>query len=174
MFLSKSPFELSFQDYPEPDKWAVLVYFQGCNRACPDCHNSELRNEDCGYYTHPYELHKKLTKYCRKWHTDCVVFTGGDPLMERQLITLNYFLHYYGDYYNICVYTGAKLDEIQKKLTELGQIEYIKGGPFKRALKAKEIGKNDDYLQLASTNQFIANNSLEKLSYKGKFIFTGI
>jgi organic radical activating enzyme len=170
MYINLPP-QLSFQDYPEVDKWAILVYFQGCNRNCNGCQNTNLKSEKIGQYFTPKDLHLLLQKYTKKWHTNCVVFTGGDPLMSRQLPTLLEFLIIYGNLYQICIYTGADQLEIVNKLSEASKgnsFKYIKGGKFIKHLKTKnKIGKTDTRFQLASTNQFFLDTHFTKLTTNG-------
>jgi organic radical activating enzyme len=162
------PFKLSFQDYPEPDKWAILVYFQGCNRNCIGCQNTDLKDQTGGLYMTPMDLDKHLQQYVNKCHTNCVVLTGGDPLMERQLPTLHEFLTVYGHKYNICVYTGAEQLEIINKMSPITGVKYYKGGAFMEQLKSKTpIGKFSTHFQLATTNQFILDSTYRKLTTNG-------
>lgn len=173
MYLSL-PIILSFQDYPEPDKHAALVYFKGCDRLCPGCHNTDLRAQKGGDYHTPAQLDQVLQERCKRWHTSSVVFTGGDPLMCRQLPSLKQFLTTYGHKYNICIYTGASKKEIVDKMGDTPNVNYYKGGMFDEALKVEPIGKTDPSMQLASTNQFILNSKFETLTTKGKILFNQV
>lgn len=59
------PFQLSFQDYPEPDAWEVVVYFQGCR----GCQNPELQKINIGTKIYVKELDNLLEEHCARWHT---------------------------------------------------------------------------------------------------------
>jgi len=162
------PFKLSFQDYPEVASWAILVYFQGCNRNCKGCQNTDLKDQTNGLYVTPLDLDKLLQEHVHKWHTNCVVLTGGDPLMERQLSSLHEFLLVYGHKYNICIYTGADQLEIINKMSPIKGVNYYKGGSYIEQLKSKApIGKFNTHFQLATTNQFILDSTFRKLTTNG-------
>jgi len=164
------PLSFSFQDFPEQDEWAVLVYFQGCDRNCYNCHNPESQKQELtDVYVTAEELHELLQTRTHKCRTNNVVLTGGDPLMERQLPELRRFLKKYGfEPYNICVYTGASKKEIISKIGDIKSVCYIKGGHYEFKNKTKStIGKTKNGFQLASENQFILDTDHELLTVNG-------
>jgi organic radical activating enzyme len=166
------PLSLSFQDYIERDEWAILVYFQGCNRNCEGCHNTPLKSEMEGIDISPNKLHNLLQSNISKFRTKNVVLTGGDPLMPRQLGDLRIFLQEYGNEYNICVYTGASKQEIIQKLGDINTVKYYKGGSYIKQYKTTEpIGKNKHCFRLATTNQFILDHTFTELTNQGVLIY---
>jgi anaerobic ribonucleoside-triphosphate reductase activating protein len=168
MFISAWPLSLTFQDYPKRDEWAILVYFQGCNRNCEGCHNTPLRSEIEGINISPDKLHKLLQSELSRFKTKNIVLTGGDPLMNRQLKDVRTFLQEYGNEYNICIYTGASKEEIFKKLGDIDTVKYYKGGSFVQEYKTTEhIGKTSTKFTLATTNQFILDGTFTELTHKG-------
>lgn len=169
------PFQLSFQDYPEPDAWAVVVYFQGCLRNCRGCQNPELQKINIGTKISVKELDNLLEDNCARWHTRNVVFSGGDPLFFQNLPGVVKFLQTYGEKYNICIYTGAEIEEITRKFAGIDpkpHFKYIKGGAYIDIITYEGThGKTDEYFQLATTNQFFLDSELKKISQEGRLNF---
>lgn len=173
----KLPFELSFQDYPEPDAWAIVVYFQGCDRHCDGCHNYDLQKISEGTYFSSTELEYLIQKYSILWRTKNIVFTGGDPLLYLQLPSLSTFLNYFGSKYNICIYTGADRDEILNKmgngkLKSRNYVKYYKGGRYIKQLRIEgKHGKTDNHFQLITRNQFFLDSNFNVISNNGMLRF---
>lgn len=73
-----------------------------------------------------------------------------------------------GNDFDICIYTGALIDEVKK--LNLSGFKFIKCGVFD---KTKFIGskKTDDYIQFATSNQELYNEFLELISHDGIYYF---
>ena len=71
----------SLLDYPE--KVAAIIFTTGCNLRCPWCHNAGIVK---GKYDNIEE--KEIFDYLekRKGILDGVVITGGEPLLQPDLI----------------------------------------------------------------------------------------
>ena len=71
-------------DYP--GKVATLVFVHGCNLRCPFCHNPELVTEkfDRKKSVFESEVFKILKK--RSKVIDAVAITGGEPLLQKDLL----------------------------------------------------------------------------------------
>lgn len=77
--------KLTLLDFP--GRVACTVFLSGCDFRCPFCHNSELIN--------PGETASVMTEEAllaflqkRKGLLDGIAFTGGEPLMRRELPAL--------------------------------------------------------------------------------------
>ena len=73
----------SLMDYP--DQIASIIFTQGCNFACPYCHNASLipkPQEDDDYYSEA-----KVLNFldAQKEFIDGVVITGGEPTLHSDL-----------------------------------------------------------------------------------------
>lgn len=66
-----------------PGKVACTVFLGGCDLRCPFCHNSDLIDGGAPTLMDDTELLKFLEK--RKGLLDGVAFTGGEPLLRREL-----------------------------------------------------------------------------------------
>ena len=103
-----------------------VIFFQGCSRHCPGCHNPSTWNPDGGQEITISDLVLAIDK-----HTPLkrITISGGEPLLQLDsLMELVHILKKRG--YDIAVYTGHSLAEIPKKLLEW--IDYIKVGDYKQ------------------------------------------
>lgn len=66
-----------------PGKVACTVFLAGCDYRCPFCHNSELLTADAPKVTDDAGLLAFLKT--RQGLLDGVAFTGGEPLLRREL-----------------------------------------------------------------------------------------
>ena len=69
-----------------PGKMATVLFCQGCSLKCPYCHNAHLRS-----FTDIYEdlSWKELVGFLlkRRKMVDAVVFSGGEPLFQHDLLS---------------------------------------------------------------------------------------
>ena len=70
-------------DYPE--HLAAVIFFKGCPLLCPFCHNPDLRTSDGKGSTTWEEVIEFLRG--RKKRLDGVVLSGGEPLMQQDIVT---------------------------------------------------------------------------------------
>lgn len=156
----------SFLDYPNNSDISIILYLPGCNRDCKGCQNSNLQ------YFEEFEnldiLINYLIKKCSSAHTNKICLQGGDPLYKGNIKTTKYILSKLSKNYDICIYTGANIDEVKK--TDLKGFKFIKCGIFD---KTKYIGskKTNAYIQFATSNQKLYDENLKLLSAKGVFYF---
>ncbi len=73
--------KLTLLDFP--GHTACTVFLSGCNWRCPFCHNAELANGSAPAVMDDAELLSFLEK--RRGLLDGVAFTGGEPLLTREL-----------------------------------------------------------------------------------------
>ena len=73
--------KLSLLDFP--GKTACTVFLAGCDMRCPFCHNSELIEGNAEVVMDDQELLKFLKG--RQGLLDGVAFTGGEPLLRKEL-----------------------------------------------------------------------------------------
>lgn len=156
----------SFLDYPNADDISIVLYLPGCSRDCEGCQNSDLRFFDS--FENIDILIDILKQKCFKAHTNKICLQGGDPLYKNNLIITKYILTKLSQNYDICIYTGANIDEVKK--TDLKGFKFIKCGIFD---KTKYIGskKTNTYIQFATSNQELYDENLKLLSAKGVFYF---
>lgn len=106
-----------------------VLFFRGCSRNCPHCHNAELQSKDGGVEYSIDELLKLLWENCR---SKKLTISGGEPLEQSEaLYELACALN--RDCFDLCVYTGAEMSEVPQKL--LHELHYIKTGSYIEALR---------------------------------------
>ncbi len=123
-----------------------VVFFQGCNRHCPGCHNMGTWNIHGG---HEIEISALSSMIDTKTPMRRITISGGEPLLQAEgLLGLAHCLHRKG--YDIAVYTGNKLEDVPGDLIEL--IDYIKVGDYQRdyhtSVKPYVGSLNQDFIKL--------------------------
>lgn len=155
----------TFLEYPDNSSIASIFYFSGCDRNCEGCQNTSLKE-----YTplDEKEVLSSIVNYSRRLKTNKVVLCGGDPLYKKNIDLTRKILYNLGKDFDICIYTGALIDEVKK--LNLNGFKFIKCGVFD---KTKFIGskKTDDYIQFATSNQELYNEFLELVSHDGIYYF---
>jgi len=102
----------------------TVIFFQGCRKNCPGCHNKNAQAHGKGT-TIPIE--DLITLIDEKCCNHKVTISGGEPLEQSNaLIELAKALHEKN--YNICIYTGWHIEQVPQNL--LPYVDYIKAGEF--------------------------------------------
>ena len=156
----------SFLDYPDNTSLAVIFYMPGCDRKCVGCQNSELKKFE--KFENKEKLVEFLIIYLRRSNTNKLVLQGGDPLFKDNLELTRFILQKMGDKYDICIYTGADIDEVKK--LNLRGFKYIKCGKFEQKKFVGSI-KTDEYIRFATTNQYLINDKFECISKENIYYF---
>lgn len=103
-----------------------VVFFQGCARHCPGCHNPGTWDPSKGRETTLDDLVDSIDR-----HTPLkrITISGGEPLLQldglRELVKMLRKREY-----DIAVYTGHRLNEVPQDVLEA--IDYIKVGEYRR------------------------------------------
>ena len=123
-----------------------VVFFQGCARHCPGCHNPGTWNPSKGLQMTVSDLVATIDK-----HTPLkkITISGGEPLLQPDgLLELVRSLRKRG--YDIAVYTGNSLADVPQKLLE--QIDYIKVGDYQQehhtSMKPFVGSTNQEFIRL--------------------------
>lgn len=105
-----------------------VVFFQGCSRHCPGCHNPETWNPCGGFAMTVGEVVSRLKRAgLRK-----VTISGGEPL--EQPMALRALLRRLNDErFDIALYTGGARTEVPADVLHL--VHHLKTGSFVLALK---------------------------------------
>jgi pyruvate formate lyase activating enzyme len=110
----------SLIDYP--GKISAIVFTQGCNFACPYCHNPEL--VDPGRFMDIFEVADVLAYLKkRKGQLDAVVITGGEPTIHADLIEFMETVKGLG--YLIKLDTNGTNQEMIRKAISKGIVDYL-------------------------------------------------
>ncbi|WP_122643695.1 anaerobic ribonucleoside-triphosphate reductase activating protein [Luxibacter massiliensis] len=112
--------KLTLLDYPE--KVACTIFTAGCNFRCPFCHNASL-------VTHIHEENQipeeEIFAFLRKRQgiLDGVCITGGEPLLQRDIIDFVRKVKEIG--YAVKLDTNGSSFEKLRQMTEQGLLDYI-------------------------------------------------
>ena len=126
--------KLTLLDFP--GKTACTVFTWGCNLRCPFCHNAGLVTEAFAETVTADELYAFLKK--RIGLLDGVCVTGGEPLLQPDLISFLQPIHEMG--FEIKLDTNGTQPEKLRRICETGLISMvamdIKNSPEKYAVTA--------------------------------------
>lgn len=111
--------KLTLLDFP--GRTACTVFLSGCNYRCPFCHNAELARGEAPAVMDDAELLTFLEK--RRGLLDGVAFTGGEPLLTRELPELMEKIREMG--YAVKLDTDGGFPERLKVLLDRGLLDYI-------------------------------------------------
>jgi len=88
-----------------------VIFFSGCSRGCPSCHNPELQKFDFGEDIDTEDIIDMIKS--NKEMIDGVTISGGDPVFQYPaLLTLCKRLK--EENFNVWVYTGATFTEFMQ------------------------------------------------------------
>lgn len=103
-----------------------VVFFQGCNRHCPGCHNPGTWDPAGGKEVEINELVREINNNTPLRR---ITISGGEPLQQFDgLMDLVRCLR--RQKYDIAVYTGCRMEEVPASL--LSEIDYIKVGDYRK------------------------------------------
>lgn len=140
-----------------PNKISAVVFMQGCPWRCPYCHNVHL--QDVGAETN-IVWHKFIDFLeQRKGILDAVVFSGGEPLVQKALKESIIEVRALG--YQVGLHTGGYLPQYFKEI--LPEVDWV-GFDIKAPLK------NDKYKEITGGFADVekVKESLEILCQSGK------
>ncbi len=125
----------------------TVLFVQGCNRGCDDCHNPSTWDIESGTKVNVADLVKELNEKCIN---NKLTISGGEPLLQYPAIlqlvkSLTNF--------NIVLYTGFEFEDVPLEI--LKYIDYIKVGSF---IKEKKT----------TTTPYIGSKNQKFVSLKGK------
>ncbi len=111
--------KMTLLDYP--GRVACTVFLQGCNYACPFCHNSELLCFEAEPFMQEEELLTFLKK--RQGILDGVCITGGEPTLYAGLENLLRRIKDLG--YAVKLDTNGSKPKVLRQLVEAGLVDYV-------------------------------------------------
>lgn len=111
--------KLTLLDYP--GHTACTVFLAGCDMDCPFCHNSDLITGNAPVQTDDRELMAFLQK--RKGILDGVAFTGGEPLLRKDLPDLMARIKEEG--YQVKLDTNGNHPEELRRVINAGLADYV-------------------------------------------------
>ncbi len=166
------PLSTTWIDYPDNESVAVIIYFVGCDHNCYGCHNPDFQHESTALNS--IEMNVSDILYLTKnvtqsYHTDKIVFSGGDPLHPNHRSQVRHLLKELNSY-NVCIYTGYDVTEVMKM--KISGFKFIKTGKYVSSIAQKSY-KNDEMLVLSSQNQQLYDSEYRLLTDLGIYKFKG-
>ncbi len=104
-----------------PGRVACTVFFGGCDMRCPFCHNAELLDGTAPAIMDEEELLAFLKK--RQGLLDGVAFTGGEPLLQKDLPELTAKIRDLG--YPVKLDTNGMHPEWLERMMKEGLVQYV-------------------------------------------------
>jgi anaerobic ribonucleoside-triphosphate reductase activating protein len=123
---------------------SLEIWFQGCEKRCPGCHNPELQFLEGGFLYDTDLVLEHLNKY--KDFYNSIVYIGGEPLLQPKSI---YSIANFSNLSNI-LYTGFNVREIPDYI--LNVMNIIVDGPYIQELRA-------DFPNSSNQSIYVKNNS---------------
>jgi len=119
----------------------VVVFAQGCDLACPDCHNPESHNPDAGEEYTVAELVRKIKKASpAKQKVRGLTFSGGEPFMQAMELA-QVAARVKGIGWDVTTFTGHTYEKLKARTADEGVqallaiTDYLVDGPYVHALR---------------------------------------
>ena len=109
----------SLIDYP--GKISCVLFLSGCNFDCPYCHNPDLAKNNIHTLLNENSVYDFLER--RKDFLDGVVISGGEPTLQKDLISLCEKTKQMG--YPVKIDTNGSRPHVIKKLIDECLVDYI-------------------------------------------------
>ncbi|MDO7787988.1 anaerobic ribonucleoside-triphosphate reductase activating protein [Desulforamulus aquiferis] len=139
----------------------TVVFFQGCPRHCPGCHNEELLTLEGGREISLEEAQQEIAATISPI-TKGITFSGGDPLLQKEgLYELLKSLRQAYPGLDFWVFTGYQFEELQD-LPLLELVDVLVDGPFRQELRDWDLAFR------GSSNQRIID--LSKTRHQGRLV----
>lgn len=149
--------KFSLIDYP--GKICAIIFTQGCNFRCPYCHNPELV-EPSLYGTGLAEREVMAFLERRRGKLDAVSITGGEPLLQPDLITFIDQVRAMG--YLVKVDTNGSFPQVLEEMLNKGLLDYIAMDVKAPLEKYREVVKASIQPEsIAQSIQLIVNSGID-------------
>ena len=166
--------KLTLLDFP--GRTACTVFLAGCDMRCPFCHNADLLDASAEAVMDDQELIAFLEK--RKGLLDGVAFTGGEPLLRKELPQLMERIRDLG--YQIKLDTNGCHPDALRAVLDAGLVDYaamdIKNSPERYAETAgvahvdmDRIGESIDLLRTKAPDYEFRTTVVAQLHDKDSF-----
>jgi len=114
----------------------IVVYMQGCEKHCPNCHNEITWDVSGGRTYSVKEIITQVLSHMTKGAKN-VTISGGEPLDQKiPLLTLLDEFERAG--IDVCLYTGNDFDDVSDEIKD--KIHYLKTGSYVHELRTTEKG----------------------------------
>lgn len=140
-----------------PSKIAAVVFMQGCPWRCPFCYNQSLQNANSDGNATWENLINFLAH--RKGVIDGVVFSGGEPLLQKNLPEAMKTVKDMG--FEIGMHTGGyNPDRLQEVLPYLSWVGFDIKAPFDNMRYKEATGGMADVEKVEQSLKFVLNSKI--------------
>ncbi len=101
-----------------------VLFFQGCSRGCPSCHNQNISRKEGGIKVSVSNIVSYIKKHCKNRK---LTISGGEPL-EQLSGLLELLQELKSDEFDLCLYTGFEKADIPQSV--INNLHYLKTGRF--------------------------------------------
>ena len=129
-------YQVGFLDDPINRDMSLSIFFAGCPRRCPGCHNPELQSMSAGKEVTIEEIKEHISKTLEVAPIRGIVYLGGEPLLYLAVVNKISEFAKKKDLMNI-LYTGYTFEEIVRYgwLEYLDLIDVMIDGPYLEEFK---------------------------------------
>ena len=136
---------ITYESFVDGPGLRVVVFAQGCDMGCPDCHNPESWDMDGGEEYTPQQLVRKIKKPQKgKGVVRGVTFSGGEPFLQAADFALvAKAVKKLG--WDVTTYTGYIYEALAGRVQDegvqalLALTDYLIDGPYVQAEKDLEL-----------------------------------
>ena len=130
------------------------IFFKGCKRHCPGCHNLELQT-----FAEPNHSVEEILNLIEKYEIKIITLMGGEPVDQpiENILHLMWSIHRRFPSVRLSMYTGYELDEVDPRILDL--LSDIKTGSYREDLRNKRgsflASSNQKYFQKDDCGVFV-------------------
>ena len=140
-------------DYP--GCLAAVVFFKGCPLKCPFCHNPDLQENDGISEVTWADILSFLSK--RKGKLDGVVFSGGEPLMQPDIVNAAHQIKDLG--FKVAIHTsGVYPEKLHQIASYIDWVGLDIKAPWDKYNNA--CGRNNMALKVQESLKFLLKNEI--------------
>ena len=143
-----------------PGRMAAVLFLQGCNLRCRFCYNTTLLTKEVEYETQPSFEEAVRLLVSRKGFLDGVVFSGGEPCLQKGLLQAIDIVKNLG--YEVCLHTNGFFPNVVKQAINQNLLDFVAvdfKSPFYKYKDICGIWVNEsEYSELAD---FIVSSGVE-------------
>ncbi len=148
----------------------TVVWTQGCNHNCLNCHNEQTHDFNGGLLLELEDLKNRISNLELQ---DGITFSGGDPFFQPQAL-LELAKHSKSCGLNVWAYTGFTFEMmIENELFHeiLQNVDVLVDGKYEESKKSQEAAfRGSSNQRLIDVKKSFANNDVVLFENKSKYI----
>jgi len=152
---------ITYESFVDGPGLRVVIFAQGCDLGCKNCHNPGSHSIDGGEDYTPRDLVRKIKKASKGKKIRGITFSGGEPSLQAgafaEVARLVKPLGWDVTMYSGHIYEGliARRDEAINELLSL--VDYLVDGPYIEEMKSLDVkfrgSNNQRIIDMAATRE---------------------